>query len=227
MSGVKTQESERSHVLDLWEIIDQVPWDAKEWETRIDALLRAQPVDNEWTLWNLVFRVCTVEWGPDYSGSSNRVHPGIPQEALQLVLDKIAKHCRTTRHELCKGMFRSSAILDISDYSQFGGLSSEAVENCVRIEHLQWLYEEAKRPAVTHAFVARLAMTEIGILKYKCEIGSEHDGDVPLDKVREALVDRDTIDKMVTVKTFGLERVTEALQAVYQSEDPWAEPEED
>ena len=49
---------------------------------------------------------------------------------------------------------------------------------------------------------------------------------MPLDKVREALVDRDTIDKMVTVKTFGLERVTEALQAVHQSEDPWAEAEE-
>ena len=223
MSASKTLVESKSP-MSLAEIIEHVPWEAKEWETLIKAALRAKHIKDDWMLWCLVFRICTVEWGPDYSNSRDMMmHPGIPQEALQLLLDKIAEHCQTTRHELCKGMFRSVDVLDISDYSQFGGLSTEAVENCVRIQHLQWLYEEAKRPVVTHAFVARLAMAEISILKYEGQLGSEHDGEVPLEKVREALADRATVEEMVTVKTFGLERVTEALNAVYESEDPWAE----
>lgn len=228
MSVSKTVESKLRLIMETWDIAQDVPYEHKTWSELIDKAFRAEPVRSKRALWQQLSNLATVPWGTDRSNPDNpKEKRGIPLEGLELLLDKLAAHVRSSRTELVKELFKSTVSLDLSQSTERGDLASYCVDECVIPQHLQWLYEQAGRPEVPYAFVANLAMVEISILKHNGQIESL-DGPIPLDKVRAVFEanESDVINEMVTVKTFGLERVTEALQAVHQSEDPWAEPEE-
>lgn len=213
---------------DVLDIAAHVPWNEKDWTVALTRLFewdfkRGIRPTKGWALSEFA-TICTVPF--DLLPGERR---GIPVEAVWCVAAELLRRCEyPSVMALCADLFAEdrafATCLDVADVEKIPpALVGTMLDNCVFPQHLKTLYSVAGRPPLCHRHIVHYVSHELGVLRYGVLVDCEgQEPCPPLDYVRNVFNQnlRKYIDRMISVDTFGEDRVREALSLCHESSPP-------